>query len=193
MLKIDLANYRKQFPKYPGPVQHGKSGWIHGTWMIGQQYRSKHGYYGEYPPSFLERVHALTHKATNVLHLFSGMVEPGLWSGREVTFDINPNVNPDIQGDAHVLSKYFATNEFDLIIADPPYSEEDANRYGTPMVKRNTVMRECYPIISPGGCIFWLDQVYPMFRKEVLSLIGTIGLWRSTNHRFRGLSIFRKR
>lgn len=195
-MEPDLHNYQKQFPKYPPPVKHEETGWIHGVWMIGQNFASKHGYYGEYPASFLKRVHALFLRAENVLHLFSGIVEKGWWQkglwGREVTFDINTQLQPDIAGDAHHLSQYFDKDQFDLIVADPPYSDEDAKHYGTSMVSRNQVVQQCYPILQSGGIICWLDQVYPMHRKDTVQLIGTIGIWRSTNHRFRGLNIFRK-
>lgn len=195
-MEPDIQSYQRQFPKYPPPVKHEETGWVHGVWMIGQNFRSKHGYYGEYPPSFLRRVHALFPQAESVLHLFAGTVEKGLWQkglwGQEITFDLNTQVKPDVAGDAHHLSEYFDEGQFDLIVADPPYTNEDAENYGAPMVSRNKVVRQCYPILQPGGIICWLDQVYPMHRKDIVQLIGTIGIWRSTNHRFRGLSIFRK-
>ena len=81
---------------------------------------------------------------------------------------------------------------FSLILADPPYSEEDAKRYGTPMVNRNTALKEATKILKPGGNLVWLDQVWPMFRKAELRLWGVIGVIRSTNHRVRAVFIFEK-
>ena len=192
MVNIDTENYAKKFPKYPCPVVCEKTGWIHGVWMIGNNFRSKRGYYGEFPPSFLNRVAALTPNPISVLHLFSGVVEKGNWGALETTFDRREDLEPDVAGDAHNLSSYFSQNQFDLIVADPPYSEEDAKHYGTALISRNKVVKECYPILQSGGLLCWLDQIYPMHRKDEIKLIGTIGVWRSTNHRFRGLSIFRK-
>jgi len=145
--KLSMKNYAEKFPKYPPVIKDPLTGWIHGTWMIGNNFRNKRGYYGEYPPSFLDRVKALFPRAKKVLHLFSGTVDKERWKN-EVLFDINPDLNPDVIGDAKNLSQYFQENEFDLVIADPPYSEEDAKHYGTPLISRNKVMKELYPLIS---------------------------------------------
>ena len=191
MLTLDerALNYKKSFPNYPPVVV--SHGWLYGIWMIGNNYRSKKKYYGEYPPGYLKRVHALFPDMEDVLHLFSGTVEKGLWKN-EVLFDINPDLNPDVVGDAEHLSDYFNANSFDLVVADPPYSAEDAEHYGRPMVSRNKVMKDVHKILRPGGFICWLDQVLPMYRKDQFRLVGTIGIIRSTNHRFRVLSIFQK-
>jgi len=127
--------------------------------------------------------------ATNILHLFSGSLPHTV---KATNFDINRELNPDVVGDAHHLSNYFPDNEFDLIMADPPYTAEDSIHYGTPMINRNIVVKECVKVLQPGGFIVWLDQVLPMYRKVDIELVGTIGVIRSTNHRFRVVSIFRK-
>lgn len=193
MMKMSLEerakNYRITFYNYP-PVVVSK-GWIYGIWIIGNDYRSKKKYYGEYPPTYLNRVHALFPDAKKVLHLFSGVVEKGLWEN-EITFDINESLKPDVVGDAHNLSKYFDNEKFDLILADPPYSYEDAMHYGTPMINRNKVVKECYKVLNDGGFLCWLDQVLPIFSKREFNLVGAIGVIRSTNHRFRVLCIFEK-
>jgi hypothetical protein len=38
----------------------------------------------------------------------------------------------------------------------------------------------------------WLDQVLPMYRKDRFAQEAVIGMWKSTNHRFRGITIFRR-
>ena len=60
------------------------------------------------------------------------------------------------------------------------------------MVNRNKVIKECYKILRPGGFLIWLDQVLPMYRKDEFSIIGVIGMVKSTNHRFRVIVIFQK-
>ena len=60
------------------------------------------------------------------------------------------------------------------------------------MIKRNTVLHQCYLVLDEGGYIVWLDQVLPQFTKQELHLCGVIGIVRSTNHRFRVVSIFKK-
>jgi 23S rRNA A2030 N6-methylase RlmJ len=78
---------------------------------------------------------------------------------------------------------------YDLILADPPYSVEDADRYQTTMVKRNLVMRALQRA-PPGTHVVWLDQVLPMYRKDVFSIEAVIGMVKSTNHRFRVVTVF---
>lgn len=120
-----------------------------------------------------------------ILHLFSGSVD------QEDTFDINTKYDPTYVGDAHTLSKT-VEQKYELILADPPYSQEDADHYGTPMINRNIVVKECTGILENKGFLVWLDQVFPMYRKKELEIIGAIGVIRSTNHRVRTAFIFRK-
>lgn len=164
--------------------------WLWGVWMIGNNYQSKIGYYGEYPPGYLARIMCLfpdvgTHE---ILHLFSGSLGKGIVGD---TFDINPEFNPTYVGDATYLSDK-VTKRYRLILADPPYSEEDAAHYGTCLVNRNKVVAQCAEILEPCGYLVWLDQVLPMYRKKELTLIGTIGVIRSTNHRVRMVFIWQK-
>lgn len=60
------------------------------------------------------------------------------------------------------------------------------------MIKRNTVLRECVKVLSSNGHLVWLDQVLPIYRKDELKVIGYIGMVKSTNHRFRVITIFEK-
>jgi hypothetical protein len=186
-LKERTENYSKAFPKYP-PLHFDKR--IGGIWMIGNEYSNLTKYYGAYPRSYLKRVMSLFPDCEKVLHLFSGSLDKNT-SG--IRFDINSDTHPDVVGDAHKLSIYFQENYFDLILADPPYSEEDANHYGMPMINRNMVLKECIKVTKTKGFIVWLDQVFPMFNKDLVDLVGMIGIVRSTNHHFRIATIFQKR
>lgn len=47
--------------------------------------------------------------------------------------------------------------------------------------------------LGDGAHIVWLDQALPMYRKDKFAVEATIGMWKSTNHRFRGITIFRRR
>lgn len=133
--------------------------------------------------------------AEEVLHLFSGSLTDDVGGDR---LDINPNLNPNIVGNAEELSSLMK-KKYDLILADPPYTKSDQERYSELMGRelkfpnRNKVVRECTMVLEEGGYLVWLDQVLPMYRKKDIELVGTIGLIRSTNHRFRVISIFRKR
>lgn len=173
--------YREAFPEWPAPRTDER--WLDAMWVLGQNYRGS-GLYGSYPPNYVQRVMSMFPDASKVLHLFSGSMP----SGDYTRFDCQGDA--DVKGDAHHLSDYFQPSNFDLILSDPPYSSEDAEHYGTPMVKRTIVLAECSKIIEPGGVLVWLDQVLPMFSKRTWHLWGLIGIVRSTNHRFRVASIF---
>jgi hypothetical protein len=155
---------------------------------MGNDYRVKTGYYGGYPAGYLRRIRALFPDKRRVLHLFSGKVDLTALPGD--TVDINPNLNPTYVDDAQTLQRV-PLETYDLILADPPYSIEDAERYQTTMVKRNTVMRALQR--APAGAhIVWLDQVLPMYRKDVFAIGGVIGMVKSTNHRFRVVTVFER-
>ena len=176
--------YNSSFPKWP-PLR-ADNRWIDGMWIMGNNYQTS-GYYGAYPHTYLKRIISLFPDAENILHLFSGNIPKGNYT----RFDIIKEY-ADIQGDAHKLSSYFDNKKFDLILSDPPYSVEDCEHYGCSMVKRNIVLKECYKILDDNGYIVWLDQVLPMFRKDELNMCGVIGMVKSTNHRFRVVTIFKK-
>jgi len=183
-LKERARWYNEAFPQYSKYAWLQASPyWLWGIWSIGNDYKGS-GYYGAYPPKLLNRVMSMFPDAVNILHLFSGSLDGKVKGDR---FDINPDLKPDIVGDAHELSS-LVKKKYDLIIADPPYSEEDAKHYGTPMVNRNKVVEECVKILYPSGFLLWLDQVLPMYRKRELNRCISIGIERSTNHRFRQLT-----
>ena len=179
--------YSDRFPSYPPLVCTDR--WLYGIWVLGNNYRSKQKLYGEYPPNYLARVTSLFPDCVPILHLFSGSLEEDCGG---VRFDVEASNHPDVIGDAERLSSYFPANFFSVIYADPPYSHEDARHYGRCLVNRNKVVSECFKVMCPGGFLVWLDQVLPMYRKSEFTLVGTIGVVRSTNHRFRVVSIFQK-
>jgi len=172
------------------PALWALNGVIHGIWIMGNDYRVRSGYYGGYPATCLRRVRSLFPKKTAVLHLFSGRVDLSEMPGD--TVDINPELDPTFVDDAQTL-KGVPVHDYDLILCDPPYSVEDAEHYKTTMVKRNLVMRALSERSKPGTHVVWLDQVLPMYRKSDWLVRGYIGVVKSTNHRFRVVTIFERR
>jgi hypothetical protein len=77
-------------------------------------------------------------------------------------------------------------------MADPPYSVEDCDHYQTTMIKRNVVLKSLARVKS-GTHVVWLDQVLPMYRKDDWFIDAYIGMVKSTNHRFRMITIFRRK
>lgn len=179
--------YNNTFPDYPPLIATDK--FIYGMWMLGQNYKGS-GFYGAYPPSYIKRVMSMFPDvdAENILHLFSGSLTSDVKGDR---FDINPELNPDIVGDAEHLSQYI-NKKYNLILADPPYTEEDASKYGYSMVGRHKVFKECEKVLKKGGFLIWLDQICPMWKKDILEMCITIGIIRSSNHRFRVVTGFKK-
>jgi len=163
-------------------------GSVVGTWRMGQDYRVKSGYYGGYPATYLRRVKSLFPEKQFPLHLFSGKVDLDTFPGD--TVDVSPELNPTYLDDAQSLAQV-PVGCYDLVLADPPYSVEDAEHYQTSMVKRNLVMRSLQRL-RPGAHVVWLDQVLPQYRKDFFALEFLVGMVKSTNHRYRVINIFRR-
>jgi len=175
---------------YPKALFMAEDGRVVGTWVMGNDYRVKSGYYGGYPAGYLKRIKWLFPDKEHVLHLFSGKVDVETFPGKRV--DINPETEPDYVDDAQTLETV-PIEEFDLILADPPYSVEDCDHYQTTMVKRNKVMKALGERAKPGTHVVWLDQVLPMYKKSQWKVVAYIGMVKSTNHRFRVITIFERR
>ena len=174
--------------KFPRSLFISEDGRVVGTWIMGNDYRVRSEYYGGYPAGYLRRIRALFPDKRRVLHLFSGKVDLQALPGD--TVDINPALAPTFVDDAQTLARV-PLDAYDLVLADPPYSVEDADRYQTTMVKRNVVMR-ALARVAPGTHIVWLDQVLPMYRKDHFAIEAVIGMVKSTNHRFRVVTVFRR-
>ena len=188
------AFYALAFPGWPAPRADDR--WLDGMWILGNDYRNKSSLHGAYPPNYIKRVVAMFPEAERILHLFSGSLTAAqtveYHQDKDVVrFDLIDRVGDGIvQGNAEQLGDYFDRSQFDLILADPPYTGEDADKYGTPMVKRQKVFRQIPSVLCHGGNLVWLDQMLPMYNKEEMWMWGAIGIVRSTNHRFRVASFF---
>jgi hypothetical protein len=183
-----IKNYVDE-TKYPQSLFIAADGRVVGTWIMGNDYRVKSNYYGGYPAGYLKRIKSLFPDKNKVLHLFSGRVDQSILPGD--TVDINPSLEPTYLDDAQTLLRV-PLHDYDLILADPPYSVEDCEHYQTSMVKRNVVLRSLARCKS-GTHLVWLDQVLPMYRKDEWNVEAVIGMVKSTNHRFRVIVIFKRK
>lgn len=183
-----IDNYVRE-TRFPRSLFVSEDGRIVGTWIMGNDYRVKSEYYGGYPAGYLRRIRSLFPDKRRVLHLFSGKVDLAALPGD--TVDINSELGPTFVDDAQSLENV-PLAAYDLVLADPPYSVEDAERYQTTMIKRNKVLSALRGL-SPGAHVVWLDQVLPMYRKDAFDIDAVIGMVKSTNHRFRVITIFRRR
>ena len=182
MNRADL--YNRAHPKWPPLVTSG--GWTYGVWMIGNNYRNPSKLYGAYPQGYMGRVMSMFPDAESILHVFSGSMSLGSYT----RVDSMPERRPDVVADA--INLPFQDGLFDLVLADPPYSPADAEKYGTRMPVSRLVLRELARVTVPAGNLVWLDTKLPMYRRIDWTPWGTIGLIRSTNHRVRLVSMFRK-
>ena len=165
-----------------------EDGIIYGFWTLGQDYRVKSKYFGGYPATYLKRVRALYPEEPKCLHLFSGCVDLEEFPGD--TVDLDFDLSPTFVDDAQEL-KTVPLEQYGLVLADPPYSSEDAQHYGPPMINRNRVMR-ALTRLPAGAHVVFLDQASVMYRKDQWRIIAKIACERSTNHRFRVVKIFER-
>ncbi|EMM99102.1 hypothetical protein [Leptospira noguchii] len=181
--------YNESFPNY-APL-HVFKGRLYGEWELGQNYKNTSDYHGAYPEQYLKRLLPMFPDKSRILHLFSGKTPPGNY----IRMDKNPELKSEIVGDAELLSSYVRAilgHPLDLILADPPYTKEDAEHYGFIMVSRSKVLAEAWKALETGGHLVWLDQVVPQYAGDKWILEGKIYLSISTNHRVRAICIFRK-
>ena len=114
-----------------------------------------------------------------ILNLFCGMNTKGF------RVDIKPEVEPDLICDAHELTKHLKS-KFDIILADPPYSNEEAKEiYGTPKLNYKVWTNEAEQLLNPGGILIVYhkyvmpnpnpDKFEVVYSTEPLNLFSKIG------------------
>jgi hypothetical protein len=158
-----------------------------GYWVMGNDYRVRSGYHGGYPATFLKRVKALFPDAPKTLHLFSGKVDVEAFPGDTVDSEID---NWPTYVDNAETMETVPLHDYRLVLADPPYTGEDAEHYGTAMVKRKKVWATLSARCVEGTFVAWLDQASIQYRKDEWHVLARIAMEKSTNHRFRTLKIF---
>jgi SAM-dependent methyltransferase len=163
---------------------HYERGWIHGTWYCGTK-RLPSSYWGQFPGNLPARIHAMF-PVERMLHLCSGHLP----IAGALNIDLQPVPSADVQADAEHLP--LRDSSFTVAVIDPPYSEEDAQRYGCKrLLSSPKVMAEARRVLVPGGYLVWLDERYPAFRRDTWTLVGLIGVVTGFERRTRVLSIFR--
>lgn len=192
--------YNDAHPKYPGLSINKAGTMVAGCWMIGAQYKNPNPLYGAYPRGYLQRVHSMFPDARQVLHVFSGGLTlgdaqqatgVGVLARVELVDLHGPEQgrHPTWRGDVLAMPEDWA-GRFDLILADPPYSAADAEKYDVKMPDRKKVISALRRVARKGANLVWLDQVWPQHRKTEWRTWAQIGLIRSTCHRARVVSMF---
>jgi len=168
----------------------------YGFWLLGAYYKNVNSeYYGSYPKGLIDRVNVMFYDLLTygkVLHLFSGTIKGDC--KRVFTVDINPELYPCVVCDAEDVDKHFQEMFFDIVLADPPYDDNwKKYKYVKRPVNKKKVLEAIWKITKPGGYLIWLDTIIPQFNKSMWELKALIGIWISTNHRVRVLSIFQRK
>ena len=91
-------------------------------------------YYGAFPAGFLRRARDILGCGLNdpMLHVCCGHARFYPYKGfgeKDKTIDLNPDVDPDYLMDARDPWPRLAGDGWRAILADPPYSREDAKKY----------------------------------------------------------------
>jgi tRNA G10 N-methylase Trm11 len=84
----------------------------------------------------------------SVLNVFCGMNKAGY------RVDLNPDVKPNLICDVHKLTSLLPKTKFDIILADPPYSDEETDKlYGEhlPRLNYSVWTKECDKYLREGG------------------------------------------
>ena len=157
------------------------------AWVLPRPNKSK--YIGSFPLHFerkLLNILGLNEVEHKILHPFGGKAEFG------TRVDINPEVGPDYVGDAHSLTM-FGDNTFDLVILDPPYSEEYSRRlYNTGKLKFKTYTAEAVRVCKEGGYVVMYHYLATP-RIENTILVKRIFLETRVWHKLRCIHIHQKR
>ena len=128
------------------------------------------------------------------LWLFSGSFK----DPEGTTVDVKPELQPDIIANCENVP--VPDNSYDLVVADPPYSAEEAQLlYGLDYCSMVKVCNEMARICRPGGHVLLLHRlvpaVHPHFSKEFkrLKLVGIVGVFTIAGlSNMRALTVWRK-
>lgn len=167
------------------------------TWILA---RPKVKYHGAYPSGFLHRARALLGVGITdpVLHVCGGKVRDYPFKGfgpNDKTLDLDEALHPDFVQDAR---EPFPTRNppypWAAVLADPPYTDADANQYAPGAKMRptaNQILRNALQVIPVGGKVGILDYVWPQppaSAKEVAIITVVCG----RNNRARLYSVFER-
>lgn len=134
----------------------------------------------------------------SILNVFCGMNKYGY------RVDLNPDVKPDLLCDIHELSKCEEkiqldlgnSFKFDMILADPPYSDEETNKlYGKHLPKLNYSKwtNECDKFLNKGGLfVIYHKYIVPNPDPEKYKIVKRVFIGNRVWHVPRVATYFQK-
>lgn len=170
------------------------------VWLLA---RPKVKFYGAYPSGFLARARALLGVGPHdpVLHVCAGKVRDYPYGGfgpLDRTLDLDPAVWPDFLHDARTGPYPRCVDTPDglwpAVLADPPYTDEDADRYAPGRERRplaNWILRHSLGVVRVGGRVGILDYVWPMPPANARE-IAVIAVGMGRNNRARWFVVFER-
>ena len=167
------------------------------VWLLARaKLKAGQKYYGAYLGGFPERARSLLSASIQepVLHVCGGMAKLYPYAGgfgpHDKTLDLDPNVAPDFCQDARNL--YPAG--FKAILADPPYSETDAEHYWpgkSRYPQPNEIVKRGIEALEVGGRVGIIHYILPSPPKNA-KFIAAIGVICGFNNRIRIYSVFER-
>lgn len=183
-MSLSVASVNEAMPHVPMTVED--KGWVYGVWYCGTSW-DRVRLHGQYPPTFLKRARALFPQAERVLHAPSGTVSEGGITVDRVVDDVR---RPMVQADCSALP--FKDGSFDLVLADPPYTAEDSEKYGCAKWPQQKAIAEFHRVLRPGGHLGYLHTHYPMYRRKDWSLKALIAVVTGFQRATRMFSVFER-
>lgn len=183
------------------------------TWILA---RSKVKYYGSYPAGFLERARELmgVHIDDPILHVCGGRVRDYPYKGgfgpNDKTMDLDVDMYPDFHADARDSfpvrrDKGKGVTDRDRlwpgIIADPPYTAEDADKYapkGGALPSARVILAHGLAAVPVGGKVGILHYFAPRppsmeLDKDKAKFVALITVFVGFDNRLRAFSVFKRR
>lgn len=120
----------------------------------------------------------LDNQNIRLLNLFCGMNKLG------TRVDIRKEVSPDLLCDAHDIAKHFDYNSFDVILADPPYSDEESKElYGTGKLNYVKWTKQCDLLLKDGGLlIVYHKYIMPNPNPKKYKVVKRVFIGNRTYH-----------
>ena len=167
--------------------------------------RPKVKFYGAYPNGFLERARALlgVNPYDPVLHVCGGRAreypaKPRGFGPFDKTLDLDASLEPDFvqaaTDDLPWMRAIPADVRWPALIADPPYTEADAEHYGPGRSKfpsANAILRNMLAVVRDGGRVGMLHYLLPQPPKDA-KFVACVGVIVGYNNRMRCFSVFEK-
>jgi SAM-dependent methyltransferase len=153
------------------------------VWTLPRPPASK--YKGGFPLHFERNLVQLLGYPDRILHPFGGRAEIG------TRVDLNAELEPDVVGDAHALP--FDDESFDLVVLDPPYSDQEARElYETPPLRPALYTREAVRVLRQGGWLVVYTDREPARPPRCNHALRIVVVLRP-HHRARIAGVFQKR